>query len=200
MTSPTILSLPREIRNIIYDYLSHELVIDWGYRPSPFPLGGHALARLRVREAPLPNVLLSCAQIYHEYSQDVRFTDPLLEINVAEDVSSRLREGQSTNHLHACKVLGRIVRVDFFLYVTMTWSKQMIALDVLEPTIVQLAPRLHTVETAFISYAEDSVQYNTKRLKDLKVLRAFARHVEYTTAIKTPRLISSPLERSVQAY
>jgi hypothetical protein len=200
MTSPTLLSLPREIRNIIYEHVSHELVIDWGYRPAPFPLGGHALARLRVREAPLLSVLLSCAQIYNEYSQDKRFTDPCLEINIANDVLLRLREGQSTNHLRACKVLERIVRVDFFLHLTTTWSKQVIALDVLEPSVVLLAPRLHTVESAFMSFAEDSVQYTTKSLKDLKALRAITTHAACATTQTTSRLPSSPLEHSVQAY
>jgi hypothetical protein len=200
MTSPTLLSLPREIRNIIYEYVSHELVIDWGYRPAPFPLGGHALARLRVREAPLLSVLLSCAQIYNEYSQDKRFTDPCLEINIANDVLLRLREGQSTNHLRACKVLERIVRVDFFLHLTTTWSKQVVALDVLEPSVVLLAPRLHTVESAFMSFAEDSVQYTTKSLKDLKALRAITTHAACATTQTTSRLPSSPLEHSVQAY
>jgi hypothetical protein len=200
MSSPTLLSMPREIRNIIYGYLSHELVIDWGYRPSPFPLGGHALARLHIREAPLPSVLLSCAQIYHEYSQDKRFTNPSLEIHPFDDVSLRLQEGQSTNHMRACKVLERIVRVDFFIYAKMTWCQAIIevdnALEVLEPTIALLAPRLHTMRLVFESY-EDSTQYVTE---DLKALRAKAARNASTMIQPSLRHAGSPPEHSLQAY
>lgn len=200
MSPPTLLSLPREIRNIIYGYLSKELVIDWGYQPSPFPLGGHALARLHIREAPLRSVLLSCAQIYHEYSQDKRFTDPSLEIHPFNDVFLRLQEGQSTNHVRACKVLDRIVRVDLFLYAKMTWCQEIIevdnALEVLEPTIAMLAPRLHTMRLVFESF-EDPTQYITE---DLKALRAKAARDASTMIQTPPRQAGSPPEHSLLAY
>jgi hypothetical protein len=178
MSSATLLSLPREIRNMIYGYLSRELVIDWGYQPSPFPLGGHAAARLHVREAPLCNVLLSCAQIYHEYRQDKRFTNPSLEVNVEEDVLMHLREGTSTNHLRACKVLEQIVQVDLILYSTATWYSEFDditdALDVLEPRIALLAPRLQTMRLVFLSVAEeDAVRYYTRDLKSVRARAAY---------------------------
>jgi hypothetical protein len=190
MTTQTLLSLPREIRNIIYSYLFQELVVDWGYRPSPFPLGGHALARLHVREAPLSSVLLSCAQIYHEYRQDKRCSNLSVQVNVEDDLFLHLQEGQPTNHLRARKVLELIVRVDLVLCSVPTWGAHMEdvgdALDVLEPSIALLAPRLQIMRLVVLPLTQEQPVQYFKR--DLKSVRARGAHGSAAATQTTLRL------------
>jgi hypothetical protein len=202
MTTHTLLSLPREVRNMIYSYLSQDLVVNWGYRPSPFPLGGHALARLHVREAPLPSVLLSCAQIYHEYRQDKRFSNLSVKVNVEDDVFLHLQEGQSTNHLRACEILRLIVQVDLTLYLESTWSSHMNdvvhALGVLELSIALLAPRLQTMRLVFLPLTQgDPVEYSKR---DLKSVRARVAHGAATTTRTALGLDGSPYGHSLQTH
>jgi hypothetical protein len=115
MSTPTLLSLPREVRDIIYAHLSQEVVVDWGYQTHPFPLGGHDILRLRVPEAPLTNVLLSCAQIYHEYSQNRFFRRPSITIDLSEHSTAHILEAVPTNHSRALRILERTSHIDYII-------------------------------------------------------------------------------------
>jgi hypothetical protein len=113
MSTPNLLNLPREIRGLIYGYLTHDIVLDWGYRIFPFPLGGHSAIQIRVPDAPILSVLLSCTQIYDEYSQARYFKLPSISINLGEHCMWRLMEGEPTNQARVFKVLERIGHVKF---------------------------------------------------------------------------------------
>lgn len=143
MTDVTLLSLPREIRNIIYSYLTHEVVVDWGYRHLSFPLGGHEVARVRIAEAPLPNVLLSCAQIYHEYSQDRRFVEPTVTVEISLDAMYTAREGQSTNEAQAERIFKASRRLGTVVHakVRRPYERKLVA-KLLGRPIARLAPHL----------------------------------------------------------
>jgi hypothetical protein len=145
MSSSSLLSLPREIRNIIYSHLSHDITLDWGYRMFPFPLGGHCAVSIQVPDAPLPAVLLSCAQIYHEYSQDGRFRKPTITIGV--DSTFRLLECEPTNQARVFEILGAIRQVDFFIKSVDGESARAhwASIDELSQAIAVLAPKLKTI-------------------------------------------------------
>ncbi|KAH7076244.1 hypothetical protein FB567DRAFT_418793, partial [Paraphoma chrysanthemicola] len=113
MSPPNLFTLPRECRDLIYTYLTHDIVLDWGYRMYPFPLGGHSAVQIHVPNAPMLNVLLSCTQIYDEYRQARYFTNPCMAINLSEHCLWRLMEGEPTNQARVFKILGRIARVEF---------------------------------------------------------------------------------------
>lgn len=147
MSSTTFLSLPREIRNIIYSHLSHDVVVDWGYKMFPFPLGGHAAVRIHLKNAPLPEVLRLCSQVYHEYRQEERHAKSHLAVDVSADRTWRLLEGQPTNQARAFKILEHIEHVDFFYNgashdgVEVAWE----SINNLSGAIGVLAPKLRTI-------------------------------------------------------
>jgi hypothetical protein len=67
MTLPTLLGLPRELRDEIYSYLSHDVTVNW---PCCELLDlGYGLDSLNVKihNAPLLSLLLAHPQIYHEH-------------------------------------------------------------------------------------------------------------------------------------
>jgi hypothetical protein len=147
MSATTFLSLPREIRNIIYSYLSHDIAVDWGYKMFPFPLGGHAAVQINLINAPLPKVLQLCSQMYHEYRQEGRHGKPYLAVDVSADRTWRLLEGQPTNQARVFKILEQIDHVDFFYSgtshkgVEIAWD----SIDNLSGAIGVLAPNLRTI-------------------------------------------------------
>jgi hypothetical protein len=147
MSFTTLLTLPREIRNIIYTHLAHDITLDWGYCMFPFPIGGHRAVRLQVYDAPLPDVLLTCAQIYHEYRQDKRFETPSITINVSEDCTWRLLEGEPTNQARAFKVLGHVHRLEFSIDSTKGENGMLLwqSIDELSQAIGVLAPKLEII-------------------------------------------------------
>ncbi|KAH7063869.1 hypothetical protein BKA63DRAFT_378849, partial [Paraphoma chrysanthemicola] len=105
MSPPNLFTLPRECRDLIYSYLTHDIVLDWGYRMYPFPLGGHSAVQIRVPNAPIVNVLLSCTQIYDEYRQARHFKNPCMSINLSEHCLWRLMEGEPTNQARVFEIL-----------------------------------------------------------------------------------------------
>ncbi|KAH7408736.1 hypothetical protein DE146DRAFT_584752, partial [Phaeosphaeria sp. MPI-PUGE-AT-0046c] len=113
MSSPNILSLPREIRSMIYAHISDDIAFDWGWRMLPFPIGGYEIARVRVPEVPLTNVLLSCRQIYHEYSQEKQFRKSVIAICLFGNAVQVLPEGRATNHERVLQVLQKVHKIHF---------------------------------------------------------------------------------------
>ncbi|KAF2028161.1 hypothetical protein EK21DRAFT_114081 [Setomelanomma holmii] len=158
MSPPTFLSLPREIRNLVYDYLTHEVVVDWGYRIFPFPLGGHSAVRIRVPEAPLISALLSCTQIHDEYSQARHVQLPSVAIDLSEECIWRLMEGQPTNQGRAFKILERVGRVEFSVKCIdgMTFNQDLwnleelfVSAEALTQAMSVFAPKLKTIQVNF---------------------------------------------------
>jgi hypothetical protein len=147
MTSPTLLSLPREIRDIIYIHLSQEIVVDWGFRIRPFPLGGHDVLRLRVSEAPLTSVLLSCTQIYHEYSHNRQFRKPSITINVSEHKIAHMLQEAPTNQARALRILDKTSQIIFLVNgeIESNVPRQCRNIEDLSRSIGLLAPRLETI-------------------------------------------------------
>lgn len=117
MSNPNLLSLPREIRSIIYSQLSKSILFDWGWRALPFPIGGSEAVRLSVPEAPLMNVLLSCRQIYYEYSQERQFRKSVLVVHVFGSPHT-LPEGRSTNDERLKQILQKVHKLHFVVQQT----------------------------------------------------------------------------------
>lgn len=112
MSNPSLLSLPREIRSMIYAHLSDSVTFHWGWRIIPFPIGGHEAVLVRVPEAPLTNVLLACRQIYHEYSQERQFRKLVLAIHLFASAHT-LPEGKATNDERVKKILQKVYKIHF---------------------------------------------------------------------------------------
>tara|TARA_R110002003_G_scaffold149_4_gene13523 strand:+ start:1242 stop:2108 length:867 start_codon:yes stop_codon:yes gene_type:complete len=155
MYTPDLLNLPREIRGLIYGYLTHDIVLDWGYRIFPFPLGGHSAVQIRVPDAPILNVLLSCTQIYDEYSQARHFKLPSISIDLSEDCMWRLMEGEPTNQARVFKVLERIGHVEFLVDSVACFGdaadaenlqELFVSAEALTQAISVFAPKLRTIK------------------------------------------------------
>ncbi|KAH5309709.1 hypothetical protein HBI23_154700 [Parastagonospora nodorum] len=154
MSATTFLNLPREIRNIVYSYLTHDISIDWGYKTFPFPIGGHAAVKLHVKDAPFPDVLLVCSQVYHEYRQEKRHGVPCLAINVSPGRTGRILEGQPTNQGRVFKILSHANHLAF-LYWGMGEDRVKEAWDNIEQlsgAVAMLAPDLRTVRVIEITF------------------------------------------------
>jgi hypothetical protein len=145
MSSTTILSLPREIRDIIYSHLHQDLSLDWGFRMYPFPLGGHCAVRMQMRYAPIPAVLRTCAQIYHEYSQDRQVRKPT--ITISGDSTFHMLESEPTNQARVFKVLGGIRLLNFLIDTKDGESakERWASINELSEAIAVLAPKLETI-------------------------------------------------------
>jgi hypothetical protein len=145
MPSPTLLSLPREIRNIVYSHLHQDLSLDWGFRMYPFPLGGHCAVRIEMRNAPIPEVFRTCAQIYHEYNQGRYLRKP--GITISGDSTFHMLESEPTNQARVFKVLGGIQQLNFVLDTKDGESakERWASVDELSEAIAVLSPKLDTI-------------------------------------------------------
>lgn len=112
---PHLLTLPREIRNIIYTHLFHSISFDWGYQARKFPIGGHRKVQICVPNAPFVNFMLSCQQIYQEYCQDRRFRNFAVTIDTANTISSLLLENEETNQNRTEQIFKRAQRVEILV-------------------------------------------------------------------------------------
>lgn len=99
------LTLPREIRNIIYDYLTQQVELDWGYELAPFPVGGHVAAKLVIPDAPLPSMLRVCSRVYEEYRQAKCFRRLTIKIDARRKSRSHLLENMDTNRARVASIL-----------------------------------------------------------------------------------------------
>src|SRR5690242_14218221 len=77
-----LLALPREIRNIIYSYLHHDITVDWGYKHSSFPIGGHLAVPIFLYNAPLLTLLRTCKLLFEEYRQAECFRKLTISVTV----------------------------------------------------------------------------------------------------------------------
>jgi hypothetical protein len=147
MSSSNILALPREIRDIIYTNLTHDININWGYRTSSFPIGGHIAVRIKLRNAPIPAVLLTCTQIYHEYRENKRFKRPSVAVSVGTDCTWHLLECERTNQVQVSRVLENIQQLDILVDSAKEECGQSLGLlvDELSRAIALLAPKLETI-------------------------------------------------------
>lgn len=70
-SSPTLLSLPRELRNTIYDFLAHEVEFVWCWHKHPeLGLDGLSMYRcvnIRIQNMPVPAVFSVCSRLKEEY-------------------------------------------------------------------------------------------------------------------------------------
>jgi hypothetical protein len=166
MSSTTFLNLPREVRNIVYSYLSHDIAIDWGYKMFSFPIGGHAAVKLQITNAPFPEVLLVCSQVYHEYRQEKRHGRPCLTIDVSPGRTWRMLEGQPTNQGRVFKILSRVSHLSFhytstsYHEVTLAWE----TIEQLSGAMAVLAPDLRTIRVAKIPLQGHILSYDAERL------------------------------------
>jgi hypothetical protein len=70
MSQPHILTIPREIRDLIYSYLHHPVSVGWKVdRPEV------CCAMIEVQKAPFPNVLLTCSRFKEEYLESSVYAD-----------------------------------------------------------------------------------------------------------------------------
>jgi len=154
MSPHTFLNLPREIRNIVYSYLTHDIAIDWGYKMFPFPIGGHAAVKLHVKDALFPDVLLVCSQVYHEYRQEKRHGRPCLAIDVSPGRTGRILEGQPTNQGRVFKILAHANHLAFLYWgmgeerVKEAWEN----IEQLSRAVAMLAPDLRTVRVVEMAF------------------------------------------------
>jgi hypothetical protein len=189
---PHLLTLPREVRDIIYHYLTQDIDLDWGYKILPFPLGGHYAVKLRLRNAPLPNVLLSCTRIYDEYSQASCFRKPSVTINVGKHHSLTLRESEPTNQKRAFEVLRRVQHCDFRVDGTdrsvpeALWT----TIDQLSQAVSVLAPNLETIKVVSRPKFHERIGNDPDELEMMYISDgAFATPVKLSPLVLAGRLL-----------
>jgi hypothetical protein len=113
--APHLLGLPREIRDIIYGYLYHDIELDWGYSITPFPADAHYFQKVRFENLPLPNVHLSCSRLHEEYRQAKHLQTPSLTIFTTASGILPTQPTNPTNHVRVVEILRNIRHVDFVL-------------------------------------------------------------------------------------
>ena len=114
-TKPHLLTLPREIRDLVYTYLSNDVEFEWGYRTFSFPLGGSHATTARVHGVPSLSALLTCTRIFEEYSAAPSFKNVSLSMTAGEDILRVLREDEATHQERALELFSHIQHVDFLI-------------------------------------------------------------------------------------
>jgi hypothetical protein len=145
---PHLLTLPREIRNIIYSHLYQPFNFDWSYKILPFPQDGYYTVPFQIRNASLLNVLLSCTQIYDEYKENPAIRKPTIALDLGQRLVKRRNDTNSNSETRAKDVLGRTYHVEFHFGTTGinggvdSWS----TIGDFIRIIHNFAPQLRTVE------------------------------------------------------
>lgn len=101
----TFLTLPREIRDIIYTHLTTSVSLPWLWRISimtGYP-GFPDVVQAQIMGAPMVNVLLIHPQIYDEYSRMVAYRRAALRFNLNSEDAKRGEEWT----IEANKVVAR---------------------------------------------------------------------------------------------
>jgi len=150
MTSsrPHLLTLPREVRNIIYSHMYQPINFDWSYKILPFPQDGSYTVPCQVRRAPLLSVLLSCTQIHDEYSQSALVQSMTIALDVGRGLIKHRNESDPNGKTHAKDIVRRTRHVELHMDTTDincdvdSWS----TIGGFVRIIHQLAPKLRTVE------------------------------------------------------
>jgi hypothetical protein len=105
--SPNLLTLPREVRNIVYGYLSHKLEFEWRWaineehnNPVGSPL--YDVANVRFENVPEPGVLSAHSRLRAEYLEEDAFHNKQLTMSItlrldSIDMSEPLPNGASTD-------------------------------------------------------------------------------------------------------
>jgi hypothetical protein len=112
---PHLLTIPREIRDIIYTHLSHDIAFRWGYRTFSFPLGGSYATPVHFHGVPSLSALLTCSRIFEEYSAAPCFRNLSLSLTTGKDSMRVLREDEATNRDRALDLFSHIQRVNFHI-------------------------------------------------------------------------------------
>jgi hypothetical protein len=71
--APHLLTIPREIRDEIYGYLSHEVIIVCGWELSKHRMGKYKYKCVRFENAPIVALLLTHSRLHDEYLQSAPF-------------------------------------------------------------------------------------------------------------------------------
>jgi hypothetical protein len=82
ISSSHLLNLPRETRNRIYHYLSHEISFNWRWNHWPFT-GKEGISKVCLKNAPILSVLLTCRRLYEEYLEAAHFESTAITIDLA---------------------------------------------------------------------------------------------------------------------
>jgi len=167
--SPHLLTLPREIRDLIFSYLVKDIDLDWGYMIFAFPIGGHNAVHVRYHDAPLLNVLLSCTQVYDEYSQGSCFKKPAASINVGKHSMQHLLENEPTNQARAMSVLRRTRHIDFHIdSADLSGSNVMwTTIDQLSRAVSVVAPNLETISVVTRPLNSQSSSYQFQEVGNM---------------------------------
>jgi hypothetical protein len=84
-SSPShLLSLPREIRNLIYRYLSHEVKTRWRWNCWPIS-GNTGVATITLENAPYTSVSSACSRLHDEYKESEHFRNAQVTIALSLD-------------------------------------------------------------------------------------------------------------------
>jgi hypothetical protein len=147
---PHLLTLPREIRDLIYTYLSHDVVFEWGYRTFSFPIGGSHATTVQVHGIPSLSALLTCTRMSEEYSAAPSFMNVSLSLTAGTDSQRCLREDAATNQDRALDLFSHIQHVNFRIDILDQPISQRVWLwiHVLTAMVSEIAPELTTVRVA----------------------------------------------------
>jgi hypothetical protein len=111
-TSPRhLLNMPREIRNRIYHYLSHEITFNWRWNHWPLA-GNEGISKVCLKDAPRLSVLLTSHRLYEEYSESEHFKNTAITIDLAG--ASRNRKDNRAPKFED-QFVCRVTRVDIFV-------------------------------------------------------------------------------------
>jgi hypothetical protein len=177
MPPPTLLTLPRELRDMIYSYL-HGDVVAFKHWKCPPKDHDRSWAYGKIHNLPLLSPLLVCAQIHDEYAQT-----GLENLSATIDFQPRVRACKKKTLNDNCRKYKRSMVTCVMRkmrHVTLLWSNNYINMPGWG-SVLYFATRLRTIAM------------------DLKTLRVLARFPRVAYSIATPdsELCSAG---SVQAY
>ncbi|KAH7061008.1 hypothetical protein BKA63DRAFT_497674 [Paraphoma chrysanthemicola] len=109
------LGFPRELRNIIYSYLSQDVEFQWRWKYWPLA-GRDEIATVRLENVPCLSALLTSTQVYHEYSASACSRAMTASLTVVLGREDLIRPRKDYFRGSIDQLLSRITRLNIIIY------------------------------------------------------------------------------------
>jgi hypothetical protein len=92
---PYLPTLPRELRDKIYSYLSYEVVVECGWEPVTWGVGKCKARRVVWENAPIVSVLLMHSRLHDEYLESDAFKSSTINFTIDPRVKKYITKEQN---------------------------------------------------------------------------------------------------------